>query len=225
MMLPKPRAAAPTPNCSTRQPPSAPLLPQSGYASQSQQNDAQRAAALPAIPRHTQTHENASEPVCGFDSQRWPEAGVMAPRFMSGAEVAVLEGLLPDGMTDSMRAVAVGLFEALVLSDERAGQTAPAGPWLEQLQTWAGQVFGQIQHLANEVGGQAIYFAKGVLIQLSRRDRELAAKFRGNNIPQLAHEYRITPTRVRQILKAVQREQGQRRQLRPVALVPATPAA
>ena len=149
----------------------------------------------------------------------------MAPRFMSGAEVAVLEELLPEKLTQSMRGVAVGLFEALVLSDERAGQTAPAGPWLEQLQTWAGQVFAQMQHLSNEIGGQAIYFSKGVLIHLSERDREMVAKFRGNNIPQLAREYRITSTRVRQILEAVQRDQGQRRQQQPAALAPTAPAA
>ena len=134
----------------------------------------------------------------------------MARRFMSGAEVAVLEELLPERLTHSMHGVAVCLFEALVMLDERAGQTAPAGPWLEQLQTWAYQVLAQMQHLANEVGGQAIYFAKGITMRLSERDREMVAKFRGNNVQQLAKEYRITSNRVRQILEAV----------RPAALAP-----
>lgn len=149
----------------------------------------------------------------------------MARRFMSSAEVAVLEELLPEKLTHSMHGVAVCMFEALVVLDERAGQTDPAGPWLEQLQAWAGQVFAQMQHLADEVGGQAIYFAKGVLIHLSERDREMVDKFRGNNIQQLAREYRITPTRVRQILESVQREACQRRQVRPAALAPADSAA
>ena len=128
-------------------------------------------------------------------------------RHMSSAEIAVLEGLLPEKLTESMRGVAVGLFEALVVLDERAGHTSPDREWLEQLQTWADQVLAQMQHLADVVGGEAIYFAKGITMRLSARDREMVAKFRGNNIRHLAKEYQITATRVRQIVAAVQREQ------------------
>ena len=131
----------------------------------------------------------------------------MTRRFMSSAEIAVLEELLPEKLTESMRGVAVCMFEALVVLDKRAGQAAPAGPWLEQLQTWADQVLIQMQHLADVVGGEAIYFAKGITMRLSARDHEMFAKFRGNNVRQLAKEYQITSTRVRQIMAAVQREQ------------------
>lgn len=149
----------------------------------------------------------------------------MARRFMSRAEVAVLEKLLPEKLTEAMRGVAVCMFEALVVLDERAGQTAPAGPWLEQLQAWANQVLHQMQHLADVVGGEAIYFAKGVTMRLSARDRELFAKFRGNNVRQLAKEYQITSTRVRQIVAEIQREQFLLRQGCLPGLAPAARAA
>ena len=137
----------------------------------------------------------------------------MTPRrYMSVAESAVLESALPTGMTSDMRDVALCLFEALVLADERAGQAEPGSAWAAQLSLWASQVLMQMQHLANEKGGAAIYFAKGVTIHLSARDREMCARFRGNNYRDLARDYGLTEMRVRQIVDAWQREAFLRRQ-------------
>lgn len=136
----------------------------------------------------------------------------MTKRYMTAAELAVLEAMLPEKMTDRMRDVAVCMFEALVLLDVRCGQAAPGGDWLAQLQTWTTQVMAQMQHIANEVGGEAIYFAKGLAMHVSARDRELYAKFNGHNHRELAKAYNITETRVRQIIAAIERERFLARQ-------------
>lgn len=136
----------------------------------------------------------------------------LSKRYMTTAELAVLESMLPEKMTDRMRDVAVCMFEALVLLDARAGQVAPGGDWLAQLQTWSAQVMAQMQHIANEVGGEAIYFAKGLAMHVSARDRELYAKFNGHNHRELAKAYNITETRVRQIIAAIERERFLQRQ-------------
>lgn len=127
------------------------------------------------------------------------------PPFMSEQEAAVLEARLPEGLTPDMRDVALCLFEAPVLLDARAGQRQPSGAWLAQLQAWATLVCAQLQHLANEKGGRALYLAKGIAVHLSARDAEMCAKFRGNNYRELADEYGLTEMRVRQIVDAWQR--------------------
>ena len=135
-----------------------------------------------------------------------------ASRHMTAAELAVLEAMLPEKMTEDMRSVAVCMFEALVLLDERSGQAVPCGGWIEQLQVWSTQVMAQMQHIANEVGGTAIYFAKGLAMHISSRDRELYARFNGHNHRELARMYNITETRVRQIIAAIERERFLARQ-------------
>jgi hypothetical protein len=134
-------------------------------------------------------------------------------RFISAAEMAVLEVRLPVGLTDNMRDLALCLFEALVLGDVRAGTPAPADAWAKQLELWAIQVLAQLQHVAHEMGGRGgIYIAKGLIAALSVRDREMCSKFQGNNYRELAHEYDLTEMRVRQIVDAWQREQFEKRQ-------------
>lgn len=136
----------------------------------------------------------------------------MSNRFMSSAEAAVLDGMLPPSLTPDMRDVALCLFEALVLADARAGQKQPEPTWMFQLIAWAQQVLMQLQHLAEQKGGRALYLAKGVAMHLSIRDRELCDKFRGDNYRALAREYGLTEMRVRQIVDAWQRECFARRQ-------------
>jgi hypothetical protein len=131
---------------------------------------------------------------------------------MSAAEAQAMEAGLPPGLTPEMRDMALCLFEALVIDDARCGQPAPASDWAAQLQLWARQVLMQLQHLANEKGGTAIYLAKGVAVHLSARDREMCGKFRGNNYRELAREYGLTEMRVRQIVDAWQRERFLSRQ-------------
>lgn len=127
------------------------------------------------------------------------------PRALSPAEAAVLDALLPEGLTSDMQDVALCLFEAIVLLDARCGTRAPAGAWLAQLEAWATQVRAQLLHLASEMGGGTVYLAKGVSVQLSARDRAMCERFRGNNYRELARDYDLTEMRVRQIVDAWQR--------------------
>lgn len=136
----------------------------------------------------------------------------MATKHMTESEASVLERELPHGLTEEMRDVALCLYEALVISDERAGQKVPGATWLAQLTTWSHQVLGQMQHLINQKGGRSVYLAKSIAMQLSARDRELCAKFRGDNYYELAREHDLTEMRVRQIIDQWQRLRYQARQ-------------
>lgn len=134
-------------------------------------------------------------------------------RAISSAELAVMEAYLPLGLAEGMHDLAVCLYEALVLGDVRAGTPAPAEAWAQQLQLWAQQVLAQLQHLAQEMGGRGtFYIAKGLIAKLSARDRDMCARFRGNNYHELAQEFGLTEMRVRQIVDTWQREQFEKRQ-------------
>lgn len=137
----------------------------------------------------------------------------MSRRFVSAAELALLEQQLPRGLAEGMRELALCLFEALVLTDERAGTTAPAGEWVAQLQAWVRQVLMQLQHLSSEMGGRGgIYIARGLSVQLSERNRQMCERFKGNNYRQLAREFDLTEVQVRSIVDTWQREQYEQRQ-------------
>lgn len=129
----------------------------------------------------------------------------MARTFLTAAEAAVLTTVLPPGMTDEMRDIAHCLFEALALMNGCVGQSKPDQAWTQKLQTFANMTVVQLQHLAFEKGGRTIYLPRGLAMQLSARDREMCAKFRGN-YDELADEYDLTKMRVRQIVDAYQRE-------------------
>jgi Mor family transcriptional regulator len=77
---------------------------------------------------------------------------------------------------------------------------------------WPQLALAQLQHLMAMIGGSSFYIAKGVAVHLSARDRQMCAKFRGNNYFALAREYGLTEMRVRQIVGAWQQEQFLRRQ-------------
>lgn len=137
----------------------------------------------------------------------------MSPvRFMSAPEAAVLDAMLPPGLTADMRDMALCLFEAMVLQDERAGSYPPNAEWGAQLATWARTACMQLQHLAEQKGGRAIYLAKGIAVHLSARDEEMAEQFKGNNYRELATQYGLTEMRVRQIIDAWQRTRYAARQ-------------
>lgn len=135
-----------------------------------------------------------------------------AARHLTAAEAAVLDAVLPPGLTEDMRDVALCLYEAAALDDARCGQARPTPDWLAALRALARTSLLQLQHLAREKGGRAIYLAKGVAMALSARDREMCGKFLGNNYRQLATEYDLTEMRVRQIVDAWQRERFALRQ-------------
>lgn len=133
-------------------------------------------------------------------------------RYLSSAEAQVLEALLPEGLTETMREVALCLFMPLALQDSRAGQCCPDDAWRAVLTAMARAVLLQLDSLAAHMGGQPIYLAKGMAVGLNARDRRLCSEFRGNNYPELARRYRLTEMRVRQIVAAWQQEQFQARQ-------------
>ena len=132
-------------------------------------------------------------------------------KHLTAAEADVLDAVLPPGLTYDMRDVACCLFEAMVLRDDRAGSAKPDPHWRVVLKAMARMSIIQLQHLAQEKGGKAIYLAKGVVAHLTARDLEMCAKFRGN-YDVLAKEYNLTPMRVRQIVDAYQQEQFALRQ-------------
>lgn len=127
------------------------------------------------------------------------------------AELRVLESMLPDGLTPDMRDVAQCLFEAVVMADPRCGQSPTQDDWGMQLQIWAQMALMQLQHLANQKGGVAVYLAKGVTAHLSARDRKMCSEFRGD-YKMLARKYNLTEVRVRQIVDTWQRAQFLTRQ-------------
>lgn len=127
----------------------------------------------------------------------------MTERRVSAAELAVLEALLPPGLTPDMRDVAQCLFEPLAMADARCGQSAPDPAWLAQLTTWAQQALMQLQYLATQKGGVSIYLAKGIAVHLSARDHKMCAEFRGE-YKALGRRYGLTEMRCRQIVDAWQ---------------------
>jgi hypothetical protein len=131
---------------------------------------------------------------------------------LTAAEATVLDGMLPPGLTEDMQQIAYYLFEALAMEDERAGQSAPSTDWLAHLKGLARTALLQLDHLARNKGGHTFYMGKGLVATLTARDREMCAKFRGDNYDELAAEHGLTIMRVRQIVGAWQRERFLMRQ-------------
>lgn len=136
----------------------------------------------------------------------------MSARRLTAAEAAVLDAHMPAGLTEEMRDVAWCLFEALALQDARCGQEQPSAAWHAVLHALARAALAQLQHLAQQKGGKAIYLAKGMAVYLSARDLALCAEFKGHNHAQLARRYGLTEMRVRQIIAAWQEQQWRSRQ-------------
>ena len=73
-------------------------------------------------------------------------------------------------------------------------------------------VWRSVEHVRVTIGGVAEYIPKGISYMCSERDREILAKFRGNNYEALAREYNLTEMRIRQIIATVLEEERARRQ-------------
>lgn len=131
--------------------------------------------------------------------------------FMSAAEAAVLEALLPERLATSSRELALCLYEALVLDDARAGSAQPAGDWAAQLQAWAHLVVRQLRHVSANLGGFPLYLAKNMAFELDARDRRMWQEFRGD-YRAMAVKYGISEMRARQIIDAARRDEQARRQ-------------
>ncbi len=66
--------------------------------------------------------------------------------------------------------------------------------------------------MADLWGGQQFYFPKGMIRALSKRDREIYAKFDGANQAALAKEYNMSVQRIYCIIKLIRAEESARRQ-------------
>ena len=135
----------------------------------------------------------------------------MTLHHLSAAEAAVLEALLPERLGGSSRSLALCLYEALVLADDRAGTPAPAGDWLRQLEAWAQQVLSQLRHVSDQMGGFNFYLAKNAGFGLDERDRRMWEEFRGD-YRAMAKKYGITEMRARQVIETARREEMASRQ-------------
>lgn len=72
--------------------------------------------------------------------------------------------------------------------------------------------FAIAEAIRADVGGAYEYIPKGQTWMLSRRDREIYAKFRGDNYRRLAREYHLSEMRIRQIVERCRSEDIRSRQ-------------
>jgi Mor family transcriptional regulator len=66
--------------------------------------------------------------------------------------------------------------------------------------------------IRREVGGQQLYVSKGLEYDLSLRDEEIYAAFRGNNYDDLARRFSLTTVQIRNIVRKGQLRDQARRQ-------------
>ena len=121
------------------------------------------------------------------------------------AQLAPLHQQLDAGYPENLRTVAEWLFVQLVEDEE----VAPTPERLNKLATLA---LRQTERLSAEEGGRNFYLGKGLRYRASLRDREMYERFNGRNYNELAREYHLTPTRVRQIMDAMHQDDISRRQ-------------
>lgn len=69
-----------------------------------------------------------------------------------------------------------------------------------------------VHDICAELGGQSIYVGRDMYFGLSERDREIFSLHHGRNTQQLAKQYGLTETRIRQIARTVLLEERSKRQ-------------
>ena len=121
------------------------------------------------------------------------------------AQLAPLHQQLDTNYPENLRTVAEWLFLQLVEDEE-------AAPSPERLQKLATLALRQTERLSTEEGGRNFYLGKGLRYRASLRDRAMYERFNGRNYNELARDYHLTPTRVRQIMDAMHQDDISRRQ-------------
>lgn len=121
------------------------------------------------------------------------------------AQLTPLHQQLDPGYPENLRTVAEWLFVQLVEDEE-------AAPSPERLQKLATLALRQTERLSTEEGGRNFYLGKGLRYRASLRDRAMYERFNGRNYNELARDYHLTPTRVRQIMDAMHQDDISRRQ-------------
>lgn len=61
--------------------------------------------------------------------------------------------------------------------------------------------------MADVWGGQLVYFPKGKFALLSKRDRQIFAKFTGHNHADLARDYKVSVQHIYRIIKVMSRRE------------------
>lgn len=117
-----------------------------------------------------------------------------------------LHDLLDSAYPEALRTIAEWLFVQLVEDDE----ATPLSP--ESLARHALQALRQAERLSREEGGRNFYLGRGMRYRESVRDRKMYESFNGRNYDELARQYYLTPTRVRQIMDAMHSDDLARRQ-------------
>lgn len=123
----------------------------------------------------------------------------MPDLFDAGELLGPLNDQLPDGMHPTHREMAEEMYLHLAEDEE-----AVAALGLDRL---AELVVGQVDRVAQKIGGCGFYMPKGIGARLSARDREIAAAWRGNNGHLLARQWKVSEMRIGQILKKWRQEQ------------------
>ncbi|MFM9881207.1 MAG: Mor transcription activator family protein [Burkholderiaceae bacterium] len=90
-------------------------------------------------------------------------------------------------------------------------EAEPAKPSGERAHELAQLAWRQLERLCAAMGGMNWYLNKGVALRLSKRNRAMCAKFRGD-YKVLAREYQLTEQQVRTIVDAWQKEEFAKRQ-------------
>ena len=128
------------------------------------------------------------------------------PRSDTGsgmAALAPLHALLDPAYPPNLRGIAEILFAQITEDSARPGEP-PITPALLALRL--------TERLSSELGGQHLYIGKGVSFHATLRDREMYARYTGNNTAELARRYSISQMRVRQIVGAMTADETARRQ-------------
>lgn len=119
-------------------------------------------------------------------------------------DLAPLQQVMDPAMPPTLREIAENLFVVLLLAE-------PAKPVAARAMALAQLALLQLEQLCATMGGMNWYLNKGVVLKLSRRNRDMCAKFRGD-YKVLAREYDLTEQQVRNIVDAWQHQEFARRQ-------------
>ena len=119
-------------------------------------------------------------------------------------DLAPLVAVLDPSTPPTLREIAENLFVVLVSNE-------PTKPVAARALELASLALLQLERLCANMGGMNWYLNKGVILKLSKRNREMCSKFRGDYKP-LAREYDLTEQQVRNIVDAWQQEEFARKQ-------------
>lgn len=115
-----------------------------------------------------------------------------------------LEGLLPPEYPERLRGLALTAY-ARLLAEMRPTDT----PGMHYV-AWL--AFAVVDSWREEHGGANFYLMAGKAYGLTQRDREMMSHYTGNNIPDLAREYKLSEPHVRRIVAAWYQEYHRTRQ-------------